>query len=63
MHTPSSAMSVSLEAGRNGYRLTSSGSPGSPPSSLADMISRNKMLEGKKSAENGHYRVPGGTSV
>lgn len=41
-----SEMSVGLENPHNGY-LPSSGSPGSPPASLADMISRNKMLEGK----------------
>ncbi|XP_053380832.1 LIM/homeobox protein Lhx3-like isoform X1 [Mercenaria mercenaria] len=37
-------MSVGLESPHNGY-LPPSGSPGSPPASLADMISRNKMLE------------------
>ena len=39
-------MSVGLEPVHNGY-IQAAGSPGSPPASLAEMISRNKMLEGK----------------
>lgn len=38
-------MSVGLESPHGGF-LTSD-SPGSPPPNLAEMISRNKMLEGQ----------------
>ena len=36
-------MSAGLESPHSGYLMDS---PGSPPASLADMISRNKILEG-----------------
>lgn len=38
---------MGLESAHNGF-IQSTGSPGSPPASLAEMISRNKMLEGKR---------------
>lgn len=43
---------MGLESAHNGY-LQATGSPGSPPASLAEMISRNKMLEGKKHIARG----------
>jgi len=40
-------MSAVLEGGHAGFLSASGGAPESPPAALADMISRNKMLEGE----------------